>query len=62
MDDVLRFPQLASQVANGHLLLLQGGEILLWIGGSEPMAVPTGVVTSGGHPYGERRQEMTRFP
>lgn len=53
MGGVLHLPQLAPQVTNGHLLLLQGGEVLLWIGGSKSMVVPTGVVTSGGHPYGE---------
>lgn len=62
MGGVLHLPQLAPQVTNGHLLLLQGGEVLLWIGRSDAMVVPTGVVSSGGHPSGETRGNYTLAP
>ena len=50
MDNVLRLPQLASQVADGHLLLLQGCKVLLRVGRLDAVAVPARVVSCGARP------------
>lgn len=46
MDCVLRLQQFGLQVSDGHLLLLQGRQVLLWIGWSNAVVVAARVVVA----------------
>jgi len=50
MDGVLRLQQFGLQVSDGHFLLLERGEILLGVRGSDAVVVPAGVEAALGCP------------
>lgn len=59
MNRVLCIHQFALQVSDGHFLLLERGEILLWVRGSDAMVVSTGVVAAQARSSVGQRDVMT---
>lgn len=49
MNFVLRLQKFGLQMSDRHFLLLQGGEVLLWVWRSNAMVLSTGVVAAQAH-------------
>lgn len=64
VNRVLRLQQFGLQVSDGNLLLLQRGQVLLWVRRSNAMIVPTRVVVAqvGSSVYQTKKNKNQLYP